>query len=618
MDTIGFNLYNHHKGWLVNMKQGIYEEIINKQILSKLNDISTEEFLIEKDKIDVEEARKFLASYISNVTRQALKFVRDNESNDKEALLKQIKTCNQIILTLSNQLDDKEFSKLQIDEAGEVLQSIYSKLNSVKSISKEKTIRPVTSIAESSLFTGSSHEPNMMNELKKEILSADEVDFLVSFIKWSGIRGLMDELRTFTENGGKLRVITTSYMQATDYKAIVELSKLENAEIKVSYDVKRTRLHAKAYMFRRDTGFTTAYIGSSNLSNPALTSGLEWNLKITEKDSFDIVKKFELTFESYWNNQEFKNFNFEEEKDKLYLKKALTEKSVREKQEVYFTLDIEPYFYQKEMLENLQVEREVFGRNKNLLVAATGVGKTVISAFDYKRFLKENGRPSRLLFVAHREEILKQSVDTFRAILKDFNFGDLFVGKYIPTSMNHLFVSIQSFNSAKLYEKVSEDFYDFIIIDEFHHAAAKSYQKLLSYFKPKILLGLTATPERMDGQDITNFFDGKIASEMRLPEAIDRKLLSPFHYFCVTDTVDLSTLKWKRGGYDLEELQNVYTNDKIRSNQIIKSLYRYVTDMEEVKGLGFCAGVEHAIYMQTFLIKKTFLPSHYMGSQVMK
>src|SRR5699024_9296828 len=155
-----------------------------KQILSKLNDISTEEFLIEKDKIDVEEARKFLASYISNVTRQALKFVRDNESNDKEALLKQIKTCNQIILTLSNQLDDKEFSKLQIDEAGEVLQSIYSKLNSVKSISKEKTIRPVTSIAESSLFTGSSHEPNMMNELKKEILSADEVDFLVSFIKW--------------------------------------------------------------------------------------------------------------------------------------------------------------------------------------------------------------------------------------------------------------------------------------------------------------------------------------------------------------------------------------------------------------------------------------------------
>src|SRR5690606_8879108 len=182
-----------------------------------------------------------------------------------------------------------------------------------------------------------------------------------------------------------------------------------------------------------------------------------------------------------------------EEKDKLYLKKALTEKSVREKQEVYFTLDIEPYFYQKEMLENLQVEREVFGRNKNLLVAATGVGKTVISAFDYKRFLKENGRPSRLLFVAHREEILKQSLDTFRAILKDFNFGDLFVGKYIPTSMNHLFVSIQSFNSAKLYEKVSEDFYDFIIIDEFHHAAAKSYQKLLSYFKPKILLGLTAT-----------------------------------------------------------------------------------------------------------------------------
>src|SRR5690625_3556595 len=310
------------------MEQGIYEEIINKEIIQKLNKYSSDDYLIEKNYLDVEEARKFLASYISHVTRKALKYVRDNESDDKVALLKQIETCNKIILTLSNQLDDDEFSKLQIDEAGEVLQSIYSKLNSVKSISMEKTIRPVTSISESSLFTGSSHEPNMMNELKKEILSANKIDFLVSFIRWSGIRGLMDELYTFTENGGKLRVITTSYMQATEYKEIVELSKLENTEIKVSYDIERTRLHAKAYMFKRNTGFTTAYIGSSNLSNPALTSGLEWNIKITEKDSFDIVKKFESTFESYWNDSEFKTFNVDKETDLNQLKQALTVRDV--------------------------------------------------------------------------------------------------------------------------------------------------------------------------------------------------------------------------------------------------------------------------------------------------
>ncbi|MEK4802018.1 DUF3427 domain-containing protein [Oceanobacillus sp. FSL K6-0118] len=586
------------------LKQGIYEEIINKQIKNELSSLNTDSFEIEKGNLDVEEARKFLASYISNVTRKALHYVRDNELDDKEAILKQIATCNEIIMTLSSTLGDEELAKMQIDEAGEVLQSIYSKLNSVKSIKKEKTIRPVTSIAESSLFTGASLEPNMLNELKKEILSSNEIDFLVSFIKWSGIRCIIDELTTFTENGGKLRIITTSYMEATDYKAIMELSKLKNTEVRISYDIERTRLHAKAYMFKRDTGFTTAYIGSSNLSNPALTSGLEWNLKVSEKDSFDIIKKFEATFESYWNDGEFKLFNEKDEADKQQLKEALRKKTVHEENDFHFSFDIQPYYYQKEMLENLQVEREVFGRNKNLLVAATGVGKTVISAFDYRRFANKDLSNAKLLFVAHREEILKQSRDTFRAILKDFNFGDMLVGGNTPDSFDHLFVSIQSFNSMKLYEKISKDFYDFIIVDEFHHAAAESYQKLLSHFEPDILLGLTATPERMDGKDITKYFDGQIASEMRLTEAIDRKLLSPFQYFCVSDTVDLSTLKWTRKGYDLRELENVYTNNKIRSNQIVNSLYKYVTDIEEVKGLGFCVGVEHAVYMAQYFIQR--------------
>ncbi|MCG1028891.1 DUF3427 domain-containing protein [Virgibacillus halodenitrificans] len=581
------------------LKQGIYEEIINKQIKNDLVSLDTNDFEIEKGNLDVEEARKFLASYISNVTRKALQYVRDKESDDKEAILKQIAACNQIISTLSTELGDEELTSMQIDEAGEVLQSIYSKLNSVRSIKKEKTIRPVTSIAESSLFTGSRYEPNMLNELKKEILSSNEIDFLVSFIKWSGIRIIMEELVSFTEKGGKLRIITTSYMEATDYKAITELSKLKNTEIKISYDIARTRLHAKAYMFRRDTGFTTAYIGSSNLSNPALTSGLEWNLKVSEKDSFDIVKKFRATFESYWNDGEFKLFDAQSDNDRQQLKEALRKKTVAEENDFHFSFDIQPYYYQKEMLENLQVEREVFGRTKNLLVAATGVGKTVISAFDYRRFVKET-RTAKLLFVAHREEILKQSRDTFRAILKDFNFGDMLVGGHTPASFDHLFVSIQSFNSMKLYEKLSRDFYDFIIVDEFHHAAANSYQKLLRHFDPEILLGLTATPERMDGQDVTKYFEGQIASEMRLTEAIDRKLLSPFQYFCVSDTVDLSTLKWSRKGYDLRELENVYTNNKIRSNQIVNSLDKYVTDVQEVKGLGFCVGVEHATYMAQY------------------
>lgn len=593
------------------LKQGIYEEIINEKVKKNLQGMSDDVFEIGKETIDVEEARKVLSSYISEVTRRALRYVRDKVSDDKEALLSQIRTCNDIISTLNEKLDIEEFEKLKIAEEGEVLTSVYHKINTIKSIKKEKAVRPVTPISQSSLFTGSSYEPNMMGELQKEILSSDSIDMLVSLIKWSGLRCILEELRYFTEQrGGKLRIITTSYMEATDLKAVVELSKLKNTEVKISYDVDRTRLHAKAYMFKRETGFSTCYIGSSNLSNPALTSGLEWNIKVTEKDSFDIIKKFEATFESYWNDGEFIVFDPNEEQDVQRLTKALNKQKDRDEPEYIFSFDIQPYHYQKEMLERLQVEREVYGRYKNLLVAATGVGKTVISAFDFKRFKRDSPGVARLLFVAHREEILKQSRDTFRGILKDINFGDLLVGGHSPSSIDHLFISIQSFNSNKLYEKTTEDFYDFIIVDEFHHAAATSYQKLLSYYRPKILLGLTATPERMDGKDILEYFDDTIASEMRLTEAIDRKLLSPFQYFGVSDTVDLSKLKWSRKGYDIRELENVYTlNDKRTYDVVVKNIYKYVTDIDDVKGLGFCVSIEHAKYMADFFNTKAKIPS---------
>ncbi|WP_090745724.1 DUF3427 domain-containing protein [Mesobacillus persicus] len=597
------------------LTEGIYEEIINEKLKYELGNLDIDTYEIGKETMDPEEARKILASYISSVTRRALKLVREGESDD-QALLKQVQTCNEIINLLSTHLDEEEFKSMRIDENGEVLTSIYSKLNSTKGIRKSEVIRPVTPISQSSLFTGSSYEPNMLGELKKEILTADSIDMLVSFIKWSGLRCIIEELETFTSRPNKkLRVITTSYMEATDYKAIIELSKLPNTEIKVSYDVDRTRLHAKAYLFKRETGFSTAYIGSSNLSNPALTSGLEWNIKVTEKDSFDIVKKFEATFESYWNDNEFTMFSEKNEKDKERLRQALSQSKAKSESNLPYLFDIQPYYYQKEILEKLQVERKVFNRSKNLLVAATGVGKTVISAFDYKRFKAANKHSAKLLFVAHREEILKQSLDTFRVILKDANFGDLLVGNHQPASLNHLFVSIQSFNSKELDKYTSIDHYDFIIVDEFHHAAAGSYQKLLSHYEPSILLGLTATPERMDGKDILSYFDHTISAEMRLTEAINRKLLSPFQYFCVSDTVDLSKLKWSRKGYDIRELENVYTTSKIRSNQIVRSLYKYVTDIDEVKGLGFCVSIEHAKYMANFF-NQVGIPSIALYSNV--
>ncbi|PFA62930.1 NgoFVII family restriction endonuclease [Bacillus sp. AFS015802] len=582
------------------LKQGIYEQIITQKLQQELSNTDLD-IEIGRTPIDVEEARKMLSSYISSVTRNALKHVRDQEKDDHDALLKQIETCNEVIDTLSRNLDQQEFNSLKISEEAEVLTHIYSRVNSVRSIQQQEVVRPVTPISESSLFTGSSYEPNMLGELKKEILSSDSIEMLVSFIKWSGLRIILEELKTFTEGGGKLRIITTSYMEATDYKAIQELSKLSNTEIRISYDVKRTRLHAKAYLFKRDTGFSTAYIGSSNLSNPALTSGLEWNVKVTEKDSFDVLKKCEATFESYWNDKEFKAFNGENKEDTHTLRMAL-ERSKFEVAEssVQYIFDIQPYYYQKEILEKLQAERDIHGRHKNLLVAATGVGKTVISAFDYKRFRKANGGKAKLLFVAHREEILKQSMDTFRAILRDPNFGEMLVGTHQPSLLDHLFVSIQSFNSKQLHTHIESDYYDFIIVDEFHHAAADSYQKLLDHFHPRILLGLTATPERMDGKSVLTYFEDHIAAEMRLTEAINQKLLSPFQYFCVTDTVDLSHLKWSRGGYDTKQLENVYTSNDLRSSQIIQSVEKYVTDLSDVKGLGFCVSISHAQYMADF------------------
>ena len=580
------------------MKEGLYEQVINKEILQQLNKIEQENFIIDKDKMDKEEAKVILSQYITQVIRKSLNYIRDKEKEDSEKLIKQIEACNDIISILSKVSNEEDIKKYEIDKNGEMLTALYSKVNNKRALNSKKATRPVTPLSQSSLFTGSGQEPNMLGELNKEILSCDSIDLLVSFVKWSGIRCIIESLREATiNNNKKLRIITTSYMGATDVKAIEELSKLPNTEIKISYDTDRTRLHAKAYMFKRETGFTTAYIGSSNLSNAALTSGLEWNLKITEQDSFDIIKKFEATFESYWNDSEFVSYNGTEE-DKRRLQISLRKEQKDSDNDLNFTFDIRPYAYQKEILEKLQVERKIFNKNRNLVIAATGVGKTVISAFDYRDFCKENrGKANRLLFVVHREEILKQARDTFRAILKNNNFGELMVGGRTPENLDHLFVSIQSLNSKDLCEITSEDYYDFIIVDEFHHAAAPSYQRLLSYYKPKVLLGLTATPERNDNKDIFKYFEDRISGEIRLPEAIDRKLLSPFQYFAVSDLVDLSKLKWQRKGYNISELDKVYTGNDIRVNNIITSLNKYITDINEVVGLGFCVSKEHAKFM---------------------
>ena len=594
------------------LKNGLYEEVINKGLGEELD--GSQDKLIKSAPIDKAEAAKILSKYITQVVERGLDNIVDNGGD----IQSQIELANKIVSTIKAETRESDFESLSVDKRAEQLLALFDKTNSIYGLNeKAEIVRPITSIAQSSLFTGAVHEPQMGTELKKEIASCDRIDFLVSFIKWSGLRIIYEDLKTFTCNGGKLRILTTSYMGATDIKSIEMLSQLPNTEIKVSYDTKRTRLHAKTYIFYRDTGFTTAYVGSSNLSNAAMTSGCEWNVKATAQDLPDTIKKICATFESYWNSDEFELYT-PEQHNKLR-DAIIRERGVDNGPDVAYFFDVTPYPYQQEILDKIQAERQIRGNFKNLIVAATGTGKTVISAFDYKNFCKELSRPANLLFVAHREEILKQSIATFRGILKDNNFGDLFVGNEKPTSLNNLFVSIQTFNSRSLTSVTTPDFYDYIIVDEFHHAAANSYQELLTYYKPKVLLGLTATPERMDGKSILEYFNNRITAEIRLPEAIDRKLLCPFQYFGVTDEVDLSDLKWERGGYNRKELSNVYTINQAvacrRANLIIQSIFKYVTDINEVKGLGFCVSKEHAKFMSDYFNSKN-IPSMYLVSEI--
>lgn len=596
----------------MKIKKGIYEQVISNKIHEELK-IREDEINIFKEEIEKEEAKVILSKYLQEVTKKSLNLIKNKDIN------KQIEVCNQIINYLSEQVEDKEIKENNIHKDGEILLSVEEKIN--KSKIKNNNIRPLTPISQSYLFTNSNNEPDLISELKREILSSDNIDILVSFIRWSGLRLIKDELIEHTQTK-KLRIITTSYMGASEFKAIKFLSELPNTEVKISYDTQRTRLHAKSYMFHRNTGFTTAYIGSSNISKDAMTTGLEWNMKVSEKDSKNIVDKFKATFESYFNDEEFKTFTEEdEEKLKTELKKARVSELKNENNDIV-NIDVRPYHYQQEILDTLSVERDVLGHKKNLVVAATGVGKTVISAFDYKNFKSQNkGKVNRLLFIAHREDILSQSLKTFRTILRDRNFGGLYSGNFTPNNIDHVFMTIQTFNSKKFDECLDKEFYDFIIIDEFHHASAPSYQKILEHFKPKVLLGLTATPERMDGKDVLEYFDGRISSEMRLCEAIDKKLLSTFQYFCISDELDLSKLKWSKGGYDNKELTELLTIDKLNSKKradlVIRSLHDYISDIDEVVGLGFCVSIEHANFMANYFNDKK-IPSVAISSKTTK
>ena len=489
---------------------------------------------------------------------------------------------------------------------GESLQILNHLFHKNTDDSSYRQTRPLTPLRELALLTNAKGEPNMSAELNAELASADSVDIVMSFVKHSGLNLIYGEIKKLRQRGVPVRLVTTVYMGATDKSALDLLVRELGVSVKVDLEAKRARLHAKAWLLRRKSGYSTAYIGSSNMSDAALTSGAEWNVRLSEEHSSVLLDKFSVAFETYWESPDYRDYD--PERDGALLEKALARADFAKSDGAYTflsSIQVEPHDYQREMLEDLRVAREIHGHHQNLVVAATGTGKTVLAALDYRRFVNAKKSYPKLLFVAHRKEILQQALATFRQVLQDPSFGELLVDGAKPTQWNYVFASIQSLNSGLL-EGLGSQHFDHLIVDEFHRGEAPSYKKLFSMLQPAETLALTATPERTDGVDEIQrtVFGGRFATELRLWDALDRELLTPFHYFGIGEDVDYSSIKWVAGSYDKSELTNLITRNQIRNRDIWNEIIRKVSDPHNMKALAFCASVEHAEQVAEFISSK--------------
>jgi superfamily II DNA or RNA helicase len=571
------------------MKKGLYDQVVTQELQKDLEAMADPRLYLVAP-VDGEDAHSVIAQFLEHMLALGLANFRG-----VEAAKRQRRLVRRVVAALARELGSDWKERLSIATPLRRLLAIHG------GAVDGGSVRPDTPLGRSALLTGTSIDPSLGSQLRKEIATADRVDILCSFIRWSGLRILLNDLDQLASKVGqdqpRLRVITTSYMGATDPKAIEALGRLPNTEIKVSYNTRLTRLHAKAYLFHRDTGFSTGYIGSANLSNAALSEGLEWTTKISRHELPYLWDKMNATFESYWRDEEFKDYR---ETDPEPLRRAIErERGALEEGQVPVLFDLRPYPFQEEILDILSAEREIQRKDRHLVVAATGTGKTMIAAFDYRALCEKTGRRPSLLFIAHRDEILRQALGTFRGVLRDQNFGDLLVGGRSPDRESHLFCSIQSYNSRELVRRAADAF-EYVVVDEFHHAAAPSYRQLLDHVRPVVLLGLTATPERTDQLDILQWFGGRTSAEIRLPDAINRRLLCPFQYFGVSDSVDLDGLTWQGGGYRVDDLNRLYTGNDRRARLVLEKVREILLAPRRARGLGFCVSKEHAEFMAGF------------------
>lgn len=565
------------------MDKGLYEALITKRLEALL--AAEAGFEAKTAVVDLAEQPHVLGRHLGEVVTRRLSREKRPEAR--------IELINRLIELLDGEGGD------QVGAGPRQLLSLLPP--AAPGIGPTSAVRPATPLSAAALLTNAVGEPALASELRAELATADRVDLLCAFVKWHGLRLLEGELRDLRERGVPLRVITTTYVGATERAALDRLVNEFAAEVRIQYDSLRTRLHAKAWMFQRDSGFDTGYVGSSNLSKAALLDGVEWNVRLSSVATPDLLAKFAATFDTYWADPSYELYDPIRDRDRL--DDALSVASGRSRgSELTVSLsglEVSARPYQRRMLEALEVEREVHGRHRNLLVAATGTGKTVVAALDYRRLADRRpagGPLPRLLFIAHRREILQQSLRTFREVLGDAAFGELWVGDSRPERFTHVFASVQSLTTYGV-DRIPIDAYDHVIVDEFHHAEATTSRRVIDRLQPRELLGLTATPERADGVDVRTFFGGRSAYELRLWDALSAELLSPFHYFGISDGTDLATLEWKRGRYDEAALSNLYTGNDARTRIVLQQLRDKVADLGSMRALGFCVSVEHAEYM---------------------
>ena len=499
----------------MKLPKGLYEQLITREISAALGAMDLDALRVEQAPLDPVDSYDILARHVYAVLNRVLRALPESDRLDQ-----QVDVCNRVLELLAERVKSATDGGSMVQPPASALLSISEVVDQVLGEPRLPG-RPHVPLSASDLLVNARGEPSVGHALEHEIPSADRIDLLCAFVRWNGLRLLLPQLRAHCERGHELRVITTTYTGSTERRALDALVEM-GGNVKVSYETRSTRLHAKAWLFYRETGFSTAYIGSSNLTQWALVDGVEWNVRLSQVTAPDILDKFHATFDSYWEEADFESYD--PVRDAERFDRAVASTFAADTLQIA-ALDVIPYPHQTEILERLSVERERHHRYRSLVVAATGTGKTIVAALDYRRLRDQMGNPT-LLFVAHRKELLGQSLAAFRQVLRDGAFGELYVDGHRPDEWRHVFASVQSLAQLDL-ANLRPDAFDVVIVDEFHHAAAETYSRLLDHLTPQILLGLTATPERADGKSVLGWFDGRVAIELRLWEALERGLSVP-------------------------------------------------------------------------------------------